>query len=170
MNDCYTDRGGSEPVVQDMMQDIVDFHVKFGQEYNGKPRMLPASLFDFRSKFHLEEITEYEDEQDILEDEAGMEEQDEDVIIGALERQLDALCDGAYVILGTAYLQFGADRFREAWKRVVKANMAKVLAGTVEGSVDSGRAAEHDVVKPPGWVAPDHKDLVRDYDAASIKR
>lgn len=156
--------GGSEPVVQDMMQDIVDFHVKFGQEYTGKPRMLPTDLFDFRSKFHHEEIDEYDTEQEVLVDEAGMgDDQDPDVIIGALENQLDALCDGIYVQLGTAYLQFGADRFREAWRRVVRANMAKVLAGTVEGSVDSGRDPKHDVVKPPGWTAPDHKDLVRDY-------
>jgi predicted HAD superfamily Cof-like phosphohydrolase len=93
------------------------------------------------------------------------EDADPEVIIGALERQLDALVDSIYVKLGTAYLQFGADRFREAWRRVVVANMGKVRAdAAVEGSTDSGREKKYDIVKPPGWTAPDHKDLVRDHE------
>lgn len=150
----------------DMLQDVSDFHEKFGQGYSGKPRMLPDDLFDFRNKFHFEEIKEYEEEHSILQDERDLmgEDADPEVVVGALERQLDALVDSCYVLLGTAYLQFGKERFYEAWRRVVIANMAKVRKDAgMEGCVDSGREAKHDIVKPPGWTAPDLKDLVRDH-------
>src|ERR1700760_3714109 len=108
----------------DMMADIVAFHVKFDHGVGPKPRVLPTDLFDFRHKFHLEEISEYAAEQEILEDERSMGGfHDRDRVIESLDNQLDALCDAAWVILGTAEVQFGADRFREAWARVVKANM-----------------------------------------------
>lgn len=48
--------------------------------------------------------------------------------------------------------------FREAWRRVHEANMGKVRARRAQ---DSTRGSVFDVVKPPGWVAPDLSDLVR---------
>src|SRR3546814_12239051 len=50
-----------------MMHDVAVFHQHFGQEYVGKPRVLPADLFQFRSKFHAEECKEYDEEQPKLE-------------------------------------------------------------------------------------------------------
>ena len=150
----------------DMMQDVVNFHVKFDHGAGLKPRVLPTDLFTFRSGFHHEEINEYDKEQEVLEDERlkPLLSQNADVIIAALDKQLDALCDAAWVILGTAEVQFGADRFREAWRRVVVANMAKVRSDAgVEGCVETGRIAKFDIVKPPGWTAPNHKDLVWAY-------
>lgn len=47
--------------------------------------------------------------------------------------------------------------FLEAWSRVQLANMSKVRATSAE---QSKRGSTHDVVKPPGWVAPSHTDLV----------
>ena len=44
--------------------------------------------------------------------------------------------------------------FDEAWRRVHAANMKKVRA-------PSARSGSHDVVKPPGWTAPNLADLVR---------
>jgi predicted HAD superfamily Cof-like phosphohydrolase len=145
----------------DLMGDVAAFHAKFGREYLGKPRMLPADLHDFRKEFHKEETEEYSDEYDRLSD--AVDRKDRRDIVNSLELQLDALVDSVWVVLGTADLQFGRGVFFEAWKRVVKANMAKIrkdVAG--DGHEDSGRAPKYDIVKPAGWEAPDHRDLITD--------
>lgn len=71
-----------------LMSDITDFHKKFGLEYDGPPRLLPADLQHFRTKFMEEENDEF---------------------LGAqtAEDQLDALVDLAYVVYGTMYLHGG---------------------------------------------------------------
>lgn len=144
----------------DLIGDVASFHAKFGQEYIGKPRMLPQDLHDFRVKFHLEEHNEYHEEYDKLND--AILRRDRRDIITAMEKQLDSLVDLVWVALGTADLQFGRDRFHEAWRRVVKANMAKVLAADNPDAEDSGREVKYDIRKPAGWLPPDHRDLVED--------
>lgn len=144
----------------DFIGDVAAFHAKFGQEYIGKPRALPEDLHDFRVKFHTEETTEYSDERVKLMD--AIERRDRRDIINCLELQLDALLDATWVILGTADQQFGRRATIEGWKRVVKANMAKVLATDDPNAEDSGREIKYDIRKPAGWVAPDHRDLVMD--------
>ena len=148
----------------DLMGDVNAFHAKYGQEYTGKPRCLPADLFDFRVKFHDEETSEYRDEQLKLLD--AVERKDRRDIVNSLELQLDALCDSVWVLLGTADLQYGRQAFIAAWRRVVAANMAKVRVEVAEdgtrNSAETGRAAKYDIGKPPGWTAPDHRDLVTD--------
>lgn len=144
----------------DLIGDVAAFHAKFGQEYVGKPRMLPADLHDFRTKFHDEETGEYRDEYPRLVD--AIERRDRRDIVNTLELQLDACCDAVWVILGTADLQFGRAVFYEAWRRVAKANMAKVLATDDPNAQDSGREVKYDIRKPAGWQAPDHRDLVSD--------
>lgn len=148
----------------DLMGDVNAFHVKFdhAQENYGVAKVLPAELFDFRVKFHDEETTEYRDEQAQLVD--AYDRQDHREIVNSLELQLDALADAVWVLLGTADIQFGRRIFYEAWKRVVKANMAKVRADKADaGAKDSGRDKKFDIVKPAGWTPPDHRDLVQDY-------
>lgn len=144
----------------DLIGDVAAFHAKFGQEYTGKPRLLPADLHDFRTKFHDEETREYKDEYPKLVE--AIERQDRRDIVNTLELQLDALCDAAWVILGTADLQFGRAVFYEAWRRVVKANMAKVIATEDPDAEDSGREIKYDIRKPQGWLPPDHTDLLAD--------
>jgi predicted HAD superfamily Cof-like phosphohydrolase len=61
---------------------------------------------------------------------------------------LDALVDICFVAMGTAY-KHGWD-FNEAWRRVVQANMNKVLAPEGKWKIQ----------KPPFWLPPDHTDLV----------
>jgi predicted HAD superfamily Cof-like phosphohydrolase len=152
----------------DMMADVRAFHEKFGQAYDGKARMLPNELYQFRRKFHEEELEEYNTEQEVLHDivDASSLFRDDlrDRAIQALENQLDALVDAVWVILGTAEQQFGEERFKEAWRRVVVANMGKVRAGEVEGSTETGRNPNFDIVKPPGWTPPSHRDLVEDHE------
>ena len=122
-----------------MYADIIDFHRQFRLGYEGKPRTLPEDLFQFRLKFLKEELEEY----DIAHGE------------GNKAKQLDALVDLVYVALGTADLH-GFD-FDEAWRRVHEANMKKVRALRAS---DSARGSIYDVIKPTGWVPPDHTDLV----------
>jgi predicted HAD superfamily Cof-like phosphohydrolase len=147
----------------DLIGDVSAFHAKFGQEYTGKVRQLPEDLHRFRVGFHEEETHEYRDEYPKLTQ--AIERGDRRDILTCLENQLDALVDAAWVILGTADLQFGRAAFNEAWRRVVKANMAKVRKDQTtdgDGSLDSGREPTYDIVKPAGWVAPEHRDLVAD--------
>jgi predicted HAD superfamily Cof-like phosphohydrolase len=146
----------------DMMLDIEAFHQKFGLEYTGKPRILEPALFDFRKKFIEEELKEWVDEQDLLIEALTADDGQPDhrrVAMG-LHQQLDALVDLTYVVLGAAYLQFGPEIFHEAWKRVQSANMAKVRAQSAD---ESKRGSTFDVVKPQGWMPPDHHDLVKDH-------
>jgi predicted HAD superfamily Cof-like phosphohydrolase len=133
-------RKGADPGF-DPVFDIEEFHKKFAQAYNGPPRTLPADLFSFRDKFLGEEHEEYGE---------GHREGDK-------AKQLDALVDLVYVALGTSYLH-GFD-FREAWRRVHRANMSKVLANP-EGDTRSHRDVKFDIVKPEGWLPPNHDDLV----------
>lgn len=149
-----------------LMGDIVAFHEKFGLEYDGPPRILSKELSDFRIMFMGEEMQEYVDAEvqlrDYLRNGLIPDVRKTNKVDKLLEDQLDALIDLTYVTLGTAYLQFGHDVFMEGWRRVQVANMAKVRKDrAVEGHKDSGRAAEFDVVKPAGWTAPTHIDLIR---------
>lgn len=123
------------------IRDIGNFHRKFGLGYEGGPRHLPHDLQMFRNKFLKEELEEYF---------RACESRD-------LPEQLDALVDLVYVALGTAY--YHGFNFDEAWRRVHEANMKKVRVARPE---DSKRGSGYDVVKPPGWQAPNLADLCKD--------
>jgi predicted HAD superfamily Cof-like phosphohydrolase len=138
----------------DPVRDIEAFHVKFGHGYTGKPRLLSADMDEFRRKFLNEELEEYM----LAVDEAHEAMCDGRDPAPHIEKALDALVDLTYVAVGTAYLH-GFD-FREAWRRVQGANMKKILASS---AADSTRGYAGDVIKPPGWVAPSHADLVADH-------
>lgn len=141
----------------DPVRDIQEFHEKFGLEYNGKPRALREDLASFRSKFAQEEVDELKEA--FKEIQEGINNGDDEAVRDALAKSLDAIVDECYVAIGTAYTM-GLD-FKEAWNRVHAANMAKVRA---ERASDSKRGSTFDVVKPEGWVAPNHDDLVKDFE------
>jgi predicted HAD superfamily Cof-like phosphohydrolase len=145
----------------DLMADIREFHEKYELQYAGLPRRLEPDLHDFRAKFLEEELTEYRESATSLHAIMTDEGHDPRAVVAHLEDQLDALVDLVYVAIGTAYLH-GFD-FNEAWARVHRANMSKVR---VENVSDSKRGSTYDVVKPPGWKPPSHKDLV-EYNAHS---
>lgn len=145
-----------------MFSDIAEFHEKFGLGYYGKPRLLENEMSEFRIKFLQEELSEYIDAinkaNEMLAN-ASILPDAKDSFNGEMAKALDALVDLVYVALGTAYLH-GFD-FPTAWSRVHDANMQKVRA---EKAGDSKRGTSFDVIKPPGWVAPDHTDLIEDND------
>ncbi len=154
----------------DPVQDIVDFHRKFDQEYTGLPRCLPEDLGVFRGKFLQEELSEYNWHRQHAEHEGSFrddpEYSDPAAYAFRLEHMLDALVDLVYVALGTAHLH--GFNFREAWRRVQRANMSKVRKDRADAdAIDSGRAPKYDIVKPKEWVAPSHIDLVEVNDLSS---
>ena len=138
--------------------DIEEFHEKFDLIYDGRPRALPRDLQKFRQKFLSEELGEYFSHVDLAYRALEVSFLDEAEITHHLEEMLDGLVDLVYVAVGTAYLH-GFD-FAEAWRRVHAANMTKVRA---QSAAHSKRGSTHDVVKPPGWEAPSHTDLVEDH-------
>ena len=119
-----------------MIQDIKDFHEKFGLAPTHTGGWFPLDLKKFRTGFMQEELLEYRDAKNT-------------------EEALDALVDLVYVALGTAYLQ--GFNFEEAWRRVHEANMKKARAVTAD---QSKRGSAYDIIKPEDWVAPDLSDLV----------
>lgn len=142
------------------MEDIAEFHRKFGLGYEGKPRALPKDLSDFRLGFKEEELREYRDATKVASLELSLDNPDPGIITTCLEDQLDGLVDLVYVILGTAYLHGYELRWQEAWDRVHRANMNKIRATNAS---QSARGSIHDVVKPQGWTKPRHNDLVEDH-------
>ena len=128
-------------VSNNFAQDVVDFHEKFGIQYTGPVRMLPKALSNFRIKRAEEEQREY--------NEATL-----------IEEKLDALIDALYIDLGTLHLHgFKPKAIIEAFRRVHEANMAKERASEANPGKYSSMSDRFDIVKPPGWKAPDHTDL-----------
>lgn len=125
-----------------MFQDVVDFHHKYGIQYVGPPRDLPGDIKEFRYKRFIEEKEEIEE---------ALNE-------GDLESELDGYVDLIYIILGTCHLH--GWNFDEAWSRVHAANMKKERASNKNPGKYQELVCKQDIVKPPGWVAPDLRDLV----------
>lgn len=124
------------------LADVYEFHNRFGIPQPFFPRPMDPEMAEFRLKFLKEELEEYE----------------EALKSGDLEKQLDSLVDLVYVALGTALIS-GFD-FHAAWERVHQANMLKKR---VESADESGRGSSFDVVKPDGWTPPRLSDLVKRY-------
>lgn len=130
------------PIPVRQLADIEEFHRKFGQYYGGPVRALVGELRDFRIKFLREETNELE----------------EAFQMGDLEKALDAMADLDYVLKGTIHLAGMSTIYPEAWRRVHRANMGKELASSINPSLRGFN--QFDVVKPPGWTPPSHRDLV----------
>lgn len=125
--------------------DVGDFHETFNLDnvtHRGiGPRIVTNDLLDYRRKFIQEELDEFIE---------GVEEGDD-------AKMFDALLDLVYVAMGTAHML--GYPWQSGWNQVQVANMSKVRAAT-DGS-DSKRASAWDVVKPPGWKAPDIEMLLK---------
>lgn len=139
-----------------LFKDVATFHEKFALAPTQDPgHKLPIDVLNFRIKFMQEELDEYQEA--IGARDAGVEGEIIDDSLYNAEKAFDALIDLVYVALGTAFLH--RFPFNDGWKRVQEANMQKVRA---IGSNDPLSTRKHsiDVVKPPGWTAPDLSDLI----------
>lgn len=129
--------------------DVGAFHSRFGLSVStdGKPRELPKDLLDFRVNFLQEELDEFWLSLSL--ESSRKEEPIEH------DKVFDALLDIVYVAMGTAHLL--GYPWEEGWELVQRANMTKVRA---ENPAQSKRNSTWDVVKPPGWEAPDIAGLL----------
>ena len=86
---------------------------------------------------------------------AMQEELDEYKEAKTAEEELDALVDLVVFAFGTAERQGWISIFEHAYHRVMNANMKKEIGtNTKRGSF------KIDLVKPKGWKAPNHSDLI----------
>ncbi len=142
-------------------EQVAEFHLKFGLEYQGAPRELASDMALFRIGFMIEELGEYalasgftllSERLETLHGmvKSGLFKNRYDNRDRVFHNQLDALVDLVYVANGTAYLHgFNLDG---AYNVVHEANMKKVRVERLE---DSKRGSKYDVVKPEGWLPPD---------------
>lgn len=136
-------------MANDLYTDVGAFHSKFGLDtgVHGAmvskvaPNLLPLDVQQFRTKFMLEELDEFA----------------QAYVDNDLAKAADALVDLVYVAMGTAHLM-GLD-FNQHWRVVQVANMLKERA---TGADDPRSTRPHvlNVVKPAGWVAPDHAPIL----------
>lgn len=117
-------------------QDVKDFQTKFGIPMPETPTFLSNEAFEFRVNFLQEELEEFYGDHKA----------------GNMEGAADALVDLVYVAHGTA-LMMGIP-WEKIWDEVQRANMTKVRATSAE---QSKRGTALDIIKPAGWVGPDHK-------------
>jgi predicted HAD superfamily Cof-like phosphohydrolase len=143
-------------------EDVGRFHEKFWLDhalYEFSPRLIPDELAKFRLKFLAEELNELLD---------AYERHD-------LSKIADALVDLVYVAMGTAHLH--GLPWEALWNEVQRANMAKERCEIGHAFIPMGddsaieapdcceqcnapqhkhstRGSINDVIKPPGWTAP----------------
>jgi hypothetical protein len=129
-------RAGAVPVFgldPPLVRDVEEFNEKFGVPRRATPGFTDAVMMGFRHGFLDEERREL----------------GEAYAAGDLVKYLDALCDLVYVAIGTAVI-CGLP-YREAWRAVQRANLAKRLKSELS---QPGRHPS-DVGKPAGWVPPE---------------
>lgn len=125
-------------------EDVGLFHQKFGLPIaEGEIRELPQDLLHFRVLFLKEELQEF-----ILAMPSWKTKADH-------AKMFDALIDLVYVAMGTAHLL--GYPWEQGWELVQAANMDKIRASRPE---DSKRGSSWDVIKPPGWTAPNLENLL----------
>lgn len=117
-------------------QDVTTFQQKFQVPCWPFPGLPTPENFRFR-KGHLQE---------------ELQELEECFVKDDLEGMADALVDLVYVAMGLA-VNMGLP-WQELWNEVQRANMSKVRATHAS---QSKRGSTLDIVKPEGWVGPDHK-------------
>jgi len=127
--------------------DVGMFHEKFGlrnswvMPNNVGPEAISDELLQFRINFLKEELQEFIDGSEAMDDCA----------------MADALIDLVYVAMGTAHL-FGYP-WQELWADVQRANMAKQRATRAD---QSSRNTTYDVIKPEGWEPPKTAKILRE--------
>ena len=114
----------------DIVNDVREFHAKFGLLLNYEPGFLSDKKFQERVDFQHEELGE--------------------TVVAANKKDManiaDGLVDQIYVALGTVVMM--GLPFTNLWREVHAKNMAKVRGITKRGH-------RVDVTKPPGWTPPD---------------
>ena len=124
----------------DVFEDIRNMHVYFGIKVPETPQPLSPDIAAFRIGFLQEEMMELT----------------KAYIHGDFPEQIDALIDILVVASGTLDMMGVYSELH--WDEVLKCNMAKRPA---HNESESKRKIAIDLIKPTGWVPPDHKSLLR---------
>ena len=132
-------------------EDVGQFHHQFGLPsviHDGGPK--PAvegealdEIMKLRKERMIEELQEFFDAHDA----------------GDHVEMADALVDLVYVVMGTAHVL--GYPWEAIWQEVHAANMRKIRAP--KDGAGSRYGNGYDVIKPPGWVGPDHKPILERY-------
>lgn len=122
-----------------VFNDLRAFHEKFGLEKPELAEMLDEETQQFRRNFLQEELDEY----------------DNAILMEDLPEQIDALLDLVYIAVGTLDLMGVVSQAH--WNEIQRANMEKERATHPS---QSKRGSSLDVIKPKGWVGPDHHHLL----------
>lgn len=121
------------------IQQVVEFHNKFGVPVNDTPGFPSKEVLKFRLETLAEEL----------------EEINNAAKRGDLEDFLDGLVDLVYFAMGTAHVC--ALPFNDAFREVHEANMRKVNASAEN---PGKRGFGGDIVKPEDWVGPNMKKII----------
>lgn len=124
--------------------DVLNFHRKYGLPHPKVPQLLAEDVRMFRFNFMQEELEEF--------DKACAEND--------LPKAADALIDLVYVVMGTGVMM--GLPWQLLFDAVQYANMRKVRASSADDP-NSTRKHQLDVVKPPGWEAPNIKGILDIY-------
>jgi predicted HAD superfamily Cof-like phosphohydrolase len=122
--------------------DVDEFHDKFGLNAGADvPRTLDPSLYEFRMKFLMQELSEIADAH----------------ALNDLTKFIDGLIDLVYVAMGTArFAGVSPALWEQLWSVVHQANLCKRRArSAIESKELTDRGHVFDVVKPAGWTSPD---------------
>jgi predicted HAD superfamily Cof-like phosphohydrolase len=115
-------------------QKVGEFRKAMGLPISNTPQLLTPAETSYFARFIMEELSEY------------LKANEE----GSLVDAADAIVDLVYVTLGCAHAM--GLPFDKLFAVVHRANMAKQPANEYVRSV---RGFQYDVVKPPGWQAPE---------------
>lgn len=126
----------SDLFLNDQMRQVRLMHKKFGISGGSTPHKLEKDEREFRIKAMQEELDEYRDAE-------------------TLEDELDALQDLKVFVNGTLERQGMANIDTHSYNRIMHANLSKELGGNAKRG-----NFQLDLVKPKGWKAPDHSDLL----------
>ena len=127
---------------ENLIRDLRDFHNKFGLDKPKKPIMLDKDTLTFRLNFlheELNEILEAADDGDIAQ-------------IGA------ELSDLIYVSIGMADMM--GLNLQKHWNAIQEANMKKERCTDAS---KSKRGSTLDIIKPLGWIKPNHQKILEEY-------
>lgn len=114
--------------LNDAWADVRDFHIRFGHPHEERPSFIDKKRADARAKWMREEVQEFLDARDVVE-------------------QADAMIDLIYFALGTM-VEMGV-RPQELFDIVHRANMAKLWPDGKPHYNKDGKT-----VKPEGWQDP----------------
>jgi predicted HAD superfamily Cof-like phosphohydrolase len=130
--------------VPNMIQDVADFHARFGVPVETVPKVPDEARIKLRERLITEEYNE-------LREALSFREMGGDKWLSEcdLPETADAIADLIYVLIGTAH-EMGIP-LQDVWDRVQESNMTKCLP-----EVPGGKIA-----KPPGWVAPDIEGVLK---------